>query len=163
MTVIGIDPDVHRLAYAVLGNGHVPVVRTIPRENPKGDMEPQYDKRLSGLFRAAAEHNAVVWLEDIYLAHGKACNPKAYRRMAEVHGEIQRVARLAGVPVHTVLASTWQPRILTDGHRAERKVLKRLARQHAQDYVGRPLTEHEADAVCIALYGQQHARKLRSA
>lgn len=165
MMVIGIDADVHRVAYAVVDGDEVRAVETIERVvNRVGHVSERYDARLTALMRRASELGAMVYLEGIWLAEnggrGKAAprNVQVYQKLAEVQGEIKRAARLCAVPVEIVSPTTWHWAVL--GMRAGREALKRAAQKKAfaatskllSQFADRELSEHEADAVCITLY-----------
>jgi len=154
--VIGIDADSKRLAYCALDSGAIRAVGTIERANQAGRIEGRYDSALTAFMRRASEMGAVVYLEGIFLPErqGQSTprNVLAFERLAEVHGEIKRAARLCAVPVEDVNPSVWHSAIL--GFSRGREELKAAAMAKARTLTGRDdLTEHEADAVCIALHG----------
>lgn len=150
--VVGIDADVVRLAYAVLRAGRLTAVATIQRTDYLGRVVPDYDHRLDTLMARSVSGGAEVWLEDIYLASGPGKrNVRAFASLARVQGEIYAAARRNGLDLHGVLASRWQPSVL--GLSRGRDALKAASMQLAQREWARPLTDHEADAVCIAKFG----------
>lgn len=166
--VIGIDPDWYRLAYAVLLDRHVRAVVTIPRL-AKVEIHPQYDARLAALMRYAVGRNARVYLEAIYLAErveaeegqapGRSTrNVQTFQRLAEVQGEILAAARRSNVTVCRVMPRAWQCAVL--GKVRGREAIKEASVETAQARWGRPLSSHEADAVCIALFGAHGGRRI---
>lgn len=158
--VIGIDADVHRVAYAAVCGERVLGAGTIERANSKGRIDERYDQGLTALMRRAQEIGAVVWLEGIYLAEdgstSQARNVQGFRALAEVHGEIRREARRHGVPVEEAAPSAWHSAVL--GFVRGRDALKLAAQSAAGRAWAGELTEHEADAVCVALYGCERMR-----
>lgn len=157
MTVIGIDADVHRVAWAAVRDGRVVAVETIERANSRGRVDERYDQRLTALMRSAEKQGAVVYLEGIFLAEDRDTSParnvQAFRALAEVQGEIKRAGRLCGVPVETAGIAEWHSAIL--GFLRGRERLKEAAMEEAVKVCGFALTEHEADAVCVAMYGER--------
>ncbi len=146
--IIGIDPDCRQLAYAALDGDHDPVVGTVQRSNRVGRILDGYDAALTAFVRRAQERGAVLHIEGIFCQ-----NPKTHAALAEVAGELKRAARMHSVPVEVVSATAWHAAIL--GVTRGRDRLKAAAAAHAHDLTGRDdLTEHEADAVCIAEYGK---------
>ncbi len=78
----------------------------------------------------------------------------AHAALAEVAGELKRAARMHAVPVEAVSATAWHSTVL--GITKGREALKAASAARARDLTGRDdLTEHEADAVCIAEYGKR--------
>lgn len=146
-----MDPDVHRLAYGTLVDGAFRGVRTILRANSAGRMVETYDGALVALMRRAADVGAVLYLENIFLAANDRQNVEAFAHMSEVQGEVLGEARRQGVRVERVWASTWHSRVL--GFTRDRVKLKAAAQTIAVGLAGYPLTEHEADALCLAVYG----------
>jgi len=151
--VIGIDADTRRLAIAAIGNGRVVRVGTIERGNQRGAVHPEYDAQLTRTMRWAQEVGAIVYLEDTYLpATGNdARNVRVLKSLNRVAGEIERAARMHSVPLRLVSASAWRAGVL--GTYGAREKHKAAAMARAMQYVNRDLTEHEADAICIAQYG----------
>lgn len=155
--IIGIDADVHRVAWAAVRDGVLLAVETVQRANSRGRVDERYDQRLTALMRRTADIGGVVYLEGVYLATDRELSPErnvqAFRALAEVQGEIKREARRCSVPVFVVTATQWHSRIL--GFVRGREALKAAAMALAQPIVTRELSEHEADAVCVALYGER--------
>ena len=151
MVILGMDPDVRRLAYATLVDGVFRGVRTIGRSNAAGVMDAGYDAALEALMRRSSDVGAVLFLENIFLAANDKKNVEAFAHMSEVQGEILGEARRQGVRVERVWASTWHSNVL--GFTRDRVKLKAAAKKLAQGVAGQPLTEHEADALCLALWG----------
>lgn len=158
--VIGIDADVHRIAYAAVRGGKVVEVDTIERANARGRIWPDYDQALAEFMRRAASARAMVYLEGIYLGSETAGpkgqrNPKrnvdAFRRLAETQGEIKRAARVAGVRVEVVAPSTWQSAVL--GITRGRETIKAKAAEIAAAHWPGKMSQHECDAVCLGLFG----------
>lgn len=148
---IGIDPDSRRIAYAAFDSNIFAAVATIERANATGRILEGYDAALTSFMRRAQDRGAVLYVEDIFLARRDASNVLAYKRLAEVRGELLRAARMHAVPVVDVSASAWHSAVL--GFTRDRAALKTASMEKARAVVGgKDLTEHEADAVCIALY-----------
>ena len=166
MTVLGIDADFHRVAFAVLNGTGVKATGTIERANRAGRIDGRYDSRLTAMCRRASEVGAVIYLEGIFLSEPKGGagnhlpnrrNVLGFARLAEVQGEIKRSARLSAVPVEVVSPSAWHRAVL--GFTKPREKLKAAALNEAGELTGRvDLSEHEADAVCLGLYGIQNER-----
>lgn len=156
--VIGIDADARRLAYCVMQGGRFSAVRSMERSNQAGTVHGRYDQHLTALMQRANEIGAVVYLENIFLQNRGQGSVMGFKAMAEVQGEIKREARRFSVPVIPVMAITWHSDVL--GFTRNRDALKRAAMEKAVEAVGyrlkaegRALTQHEADATCIAFYG----------
>ena len=162
MIIIGIDADVRRVAYGVIhaGRRFESMAATIQRTNNRGSFDPEYDQQLTALLRRACEWGAVVWIEHIYLPENLTKktvprNVQTFQRLAEVQGEIARAARLYCVPIQRVGPTVWHSAVL--GFTCDREELKDAAMAKAREIVDRELTEHEADALCVALYGLRAA------
>jgi len=157
--VIGIDADTRRLAYCVLDGRQVRAVRTIQRADSRGRVfHSTYDAALTRFMRRAQDVGGLVFVEGIFLTefkgHATARNVLGFSRLAEVAGELKRVARLHAVPLVVVPASTWRAEVL--GFVKDREKLKAAAMAKARELTGRDdLTEHESEACCIALFGQR--------
>ena len=154
MLILGIDPDVHRLAYAVWFNGRITAVQTIDRADSRRNIKVRYDCALTDLMRRASDRGAIIYLEDIFLAQGAKANVRGFKSMAEVQGEIKQAARKSQVPLVGVMATSWQSDIL--GLTRGREKLKEASLAHAAKVFptpGRMLSDHEADAICIAEFG----------
>lgn len=157
-TIVGIDADTQRVALASinLSSGHIPVVLTIDRANTRGAVDVNYDYRLRETLTPMTGHVDALFLEDVYTSggHGEIpANPNVAYALKEVHGEIKMIARSFGIRVEMVSPIEWHNAILfeTKG----RETLKRLAMEKASEAFRGQMTEHEADAFCIALYGLQ--------
>ena len=158
--IIGIDLDSKRLAYMALEEDTPPRGGTIPRANTHGRIHTEYDAALTRLMRRAGETGAVVFLEDIYLPRERStANVRGFKALAHVQGEVRRAARQSAVPVMDCPPSTWHSSVL--GFTKGRDALKAAALAKAREIdPQRAWTEHEADALCIALHGfreQNHA------
>ena len=158
-TVIGIDADTKRVALCIMQGPTVRQVATIERANTTGRIAPDFDQKLTSLMRWAADHGAVMYLEDIFLKDGSAQNVRGFQSLACVQGELLARARQCGnVPLLLVSASAWRSEVL--GFTKDRTKLKLAAGIEAARVLGdaeRELTEHESDSVCIALYGSRQA------
>lgn len=152
LVVVGIDADARRVAYATVRDGNVSAVSTIVRSNQMARIEADYDQRLTAFFRRASEMGSVVYLEGIWLADKSEANVQAFRSLAMVQGELAAAARRVGVVVNVVQPGEWRAVVMPKVRgRAE---CKKAAGDIAGRAVGREdLSEHEADAVCIALAG----------
>jgi hypothetical protein len=132
----------------------VVTVGQIERMTAKGSMMFDYDQRLTALMRKCQEAGSVVYLEDTYLAPvGKEDrNVQTLKTLCKVAGEIEACARRHRVPVVLVTAGEWRAAVL--GRTIGREDLKAMALKRASIATGRrDLSEHMADAVCIAQYG----------
>lgn len=156
--VLGIDADTRRVAWAwCYSDGEMSPARTIMRSNSRGAMTADYDQKLNDSFEILWRAGGCIYLEGIYLPapdgpRAERRNVRAFAALAEVHGEIKWVARGFGLRVEVVTPNKWHSAIL--GFTTGRAELKAAAMEKARDLTGLDdLTEHEADAVCIALYG----------
>lgn len=158
MLVVGIDADARRLAYATIDGGGLRAVATIARANQAGRIDARYDTALLCLMRNAADSGAVVYLEDVYLptTGHTGRNVQGFKTLAVVQGEIRAVARRCGVPVELTSASAWHSTVL--GFTKPRAELKAASMAKARTLAGQDLSEHEADAIGLALYGIEHER-----
>lgn len=96
---------------------------------------------------------AAVYREGIYLSDDSnpARNVETHRLLANVQGEITAAARVCSVPVVIVGPQAWHSVVL--GITRGRDALKATAGERAKEMgIGR-CTQHEADALCVALYG----------
>lgn len=159
--VAGMDPDTRRIAYAVTYGAQVLHVATVDRTTSKGRFLPAYDSQITTVMRWLQQAGAVLYLEGIYLPRNdrgqkiEARNVKTFQQLAKVHGELEQLARLHRVPTFTAAPVAWQAAQLkiTKGREAIKKESKRLA----AELWPAGTTEHEADAIQIALYGgKQH-------
>ena len=155
MMVFGIDADTKRLAVSrFLGDGSLAEVKTIQRE-VKGAIVSDYDVQLADVTWECADAHGVIYLEGTFLSHFRgASNVAGFARLCEVRGEIRAAARGDGVRVEIVTPQEWRRDIL--GFTKDKKLLAAAAKEKAEALAGRNLTEHEADAVCIGLYGVWH-------
>lgn len=152
--VVGIDADVHRIAWACVCGGSVKEVGQFPRANSKGRIDRGYVTGLMGLMKAAQLSGAQVWLEGIFLPEKGTStrrNVEGFRRMAGVQGEIYLAGLQHGVPVDLVQPATWMRDLL--GLKKGQGNPKAWSMDWAQRFWGRAMSSHEADAVCIALWG----------
>lgn len=159
--VVGIDADVHRIAWAHVHGGAVCNVGQFERSNSKGRMDDRYVSQLMGLMSCAQEFGAAVWLEGIYLPDKGASprrNVEGFRRLAGVQGEIQFAGFMKAIPVYSVQPAKWMSELL--GRKKYQGNTKTLSMDWAQRYWGASMTTHEADAVCIALWAWQAAREM---
>ncbi len=158
--IIGIDADVYRIAIAVVNKRKVVHVETINRAKAPSVIWPQYDARLAAFMTQARTANACVFLEGIYLDERKPTrNVRSFQVLAEVHGEVKRAARVAGVCVEVVAPPTWQSRVL--GMTKGRESIKAASMRLAKSESGRQdLSQHEADAICIAIFGERYPARV---
>lgn len=173
MVVIGIDADTRRVAYGVVEDGLVLDVGEIPRTNTTGRFDVRYDQALTTLVRRAQASGAVIYLEDVYLPETRNLergtrndeirNVQTLIALAAVQGEIKARARQHGVPVEPVSANVWRSAVL--GQTVGRERLKALAMERARQSLQSSgyslqveLTEHMAEAVCIAEFGTLEMR-----
>lgn len=149
--VIGIDADRRRLA-VVRHFGERKDWFTLERSDGSR-VSPAYFEGLSRLM-AQASGRAVVFLESIY--YRRQSGPRdldTFQVLAEVQGEIIYEAGRHGVELRRVPPVEWQKRIL--GVCRVRESIKRASQDEARRMLGScALTEHEADAACICLYGR---------
>ena len=152
--IVGMDADTKRLAVAAVERGKVISVWTIKRRNTTGRTEADYGHQLTAFIRRCQDRGAALCLEGIYLPPDQStANVKGFAKLAEVHGEVKHVAAAHGVPVVVVSPNAWHKTEL--GFTTPRAKLKEAALAKAQRITRRDdLTEHEADAVCIALHGE---------
>lgn len=167
---IGIDPDTKRIAWAQLRNGVCLEIGTIPRRTAAGVFIPTYEAALIAFFQRCALIRATVWIENVFL--GMHNNPSAVARLGEVQGELLFAARLCQVPIEDAqrpLQQTWRSKITMvkrggDHAKAELKMALSLgANVLTGSKRDATLTEHEAAAVCIGMYGNLIRQNLISA
>ena len=165
MMVIGIDADVQRIAWSAWQSDRLCGVRTILRTNTKRRLDEVYHQKLTELMRFASEQGARLFLEGIYLAEYRGQTTKrnvdGYRRLAEVQGEIKHEARRLRVPLESVQPSEWQSAVL--GFTRDREKLKAASLDMASSYIPDITSDHEADAICIGLFGLRYWQKKESA
>ncbi len=149
MVIIGIDPDSARLAVAVLRQARRPIIRTLPRADYRGRIDAGYDAALESLMGWASEKGAAVFAEDCWLGRNSA----TFKSLSQVQGELLAAARRHDVEIELVAPSAWQRAVL--GFSKDRDALKAASIEYAQEMTSQDgaLSEHEADAVCIAAYG----------
>ncbi len=154
MTVIGIDADTRRVAYAVISHsGQLQAVSTIPREARAGFVDSAYDARLTSLMRKAQDAGAMILVEDTWVSETDTRNVTTVKRLTEVIGEIRARARMYSVPVDTVDPATWRSE--TIGVLTDRPTSKAAARDWVMRHYKVTPTEHECEAICIAEYGRK--------
>lgn len=95
---------------------------------------------------------AVVLVEDVFLATGDKANPRTLSVLAFYVGGIVSLAAALSLPVWLVPASKWKAAIV--GHAPNREIGKERAEAFARARGFASLTEHEAEAVCLATYGR---------
>lgn len=159
MPIIGIDADSRQLPYAVIVDNAVESVQTIVRSNSHGRFDERYWIELTRLVRSAQEWGAVIYLESIYLpADGvESRNVATFEALAKVHGEIEHEARKHRVPIEKAEPSTWRMYVL--GENRGGSALKAMAMKTAAEYWAKAMTEHEAEAVCIAIFGDRREKE----
>ena len=152
MTAIGLDADTVRLAYCGITDGSVAGVGTIERLPKSGEIPERYDLVLAVLMKRAAALDATIYLEGIWLPQDRSrANVQGFRALAEVQGEILAMARWSGARVQVVQPTVWQSKVL--GITRGRTEIKKAAQRIATGLTKRVLSEHESDAVCLAMYG----------
>lgn len=165
MLCIGIDPDSDRIAWASMEEGRDPRVGTIERRRGAGKAKRYpdgYTADLCALMRGCQQGGGVIYLEDIYLPkqaedndekQKSTRNVQGFKVLARVQGEILHEARRHGLRVEVVAANTWRKGLL--GVVKPRTACKKAAELKVWELLGRSdLSEHEAEAVCIAAYAQ---------
>ncbi len=158
--VIGIDADSCALAWSLWRNGKIESAGTIRRADAKGKIYPAYDSALATFMERAQAIRATVYAEGIFLAEtkGRATprNVQAFLKLAHVQAELLQAARVHRVRIECVSPNTWHAAILS--FTTDRPRLKTAARDLAEMHLpNREISQHEADALCICLYGvSQH-------
>ena len=159
-TVIGIDPDTKRLAVAVFEGVELKNVFSIQRQNARGRMDEDYERRLRAMMMFAKEKAGEVYIEDIFLLDKDVeqktskRNVQTFKALAGVQREITFEAWRYRVRCEVVPAPTWRADVL--GFTTGKDALKDAAREMAGEYRDpRGLSEHEVEAVCIAEYGRR--------
>jgi len=156
MIIYGLDPDVHRIAFVSMRDEKITQVKTIPRANKIGRIHPEYIHTMKRLFYVASHCGAFVLMEGIFLNVGKKgqaipqTNIDAFRRLAEVQGEVKIFAASYQVPIDVVQPSTWQCEVFGT-YDKNKELSTTLAKVVAKDFG--ELSDHESDALCIAIYG----------
>lgn len=156
--VMGIDADTKRIAYAVLKDGLCIEVGTIMRRRYNGNFHEDYDKELDALFgdKLFKKNRVYIWLENVF----KSRNVKVVAALGEVQGEVIAAARRNGqsIPVEQrPYQQAWRaPTIRTSKKEEVPAAEMMLAQSSLKGKSGKEfitLTEHEAAAVCIGVYG----------
>lgn len=154
--VIGIDPDIERVAWAAFQDGQHMAHGTIQRtrtERGKRVLHPPYLLDMPRFFARAAERKARVCVEDVYLAFADG-RPlvTTYKALAAVQGELAFMAWQAGIELEPISALAW--------HRSQlpiqkgREAIQAASYARAYELVGEPIeSPHEADSVCICAHG----------
>jgi hypothetical protein len=154
--VIGIDPDVERIAWAAFEDGRHAAHGTIRRtRTEKGARvyHPPYLLDMPRFFARAAERKALMCLEDVYLAFadGKPL-VSTYKALAGVQGELAYLAWQAGIDLEFVSPLAW--------HRTQlpvqkgREAIQKASFERARFLTGESIVSpHEADAICITAHG----------
>ena len=157
MTIVGIDADTRRVAYAVLRGGVVSAVHTIERATAKGGVLGNYDRNLRALFRYCAEDGAQVFIEDNYLPMAQkpgeeTRNVRTFAALNRVAGELAQEGRRNAIMVEFVHPREWQKEVLgaSGGREWVKARSEEVARLH---WAQIELSQHECDAISIALYG----------
>lgn len=91
-----------------------------------------------------------IVFEDIYMDGGKVNNVATHKKLAAVWGIVYELGVDLGLPITTVLATTWKAGIKLQGR--SRTDQKRNAKQFILDTYNIKVTEDEADAACIGTY-----------
>lgn len=160
--VVGIDADTKGIAWCWL-NGTLGQVQWFPRELYSG-VPGRYRERLKEMMHKASWLGATIYLEDIFF-NKKAHIDEAitvFRGLARVQGELLYEAEFWSIPVVAVPVYEWRMGVF--GASRGRAVAKDMAMQKAKTICPNNLNEHEAEAVCIALYAAQQEslrRKLK--
>jgi hypothetical protein len=155
--VIGIDPDVERIAWAAFEDGRYKAHGTIRRtrmERGSRVYHPPYFLDMPRFFERARKRRATVWVEDIFL--GTAANGKplvrAFKALAGVQQELVFIAWQQGLELAFVDNLAWHASQL--GFTKGREALQQASHRRAQALAGISVPDpHEADAVCIAAHG----------
>jgi hypothetical protein len=149
--IVGLDADCRQVAVGVFHEGRWWSTEYL-RTNQRNRFADCYATRIEALFQRCQVQGARVWVEDTYLATGKQRNVVAFKSLNRVQGELVYLAHKYRVPCKLVLATEWQTGLF--GFSAPRDALKSAAMAKAQSLTGRSdLTEHEADALCLAYWG----------
>jgi hypothetical protein len=156
--ILGVDPHVDHLTITELIGGVVATCRTI-RRGKEGNPFPDWMRTLCAEFKTS--QNWQVYIEGIYLAqHGKQRkeNVQAFASLAAVQGEVGMVCRYYRVPLTVVPPTTWMSEVL--GITRGREEIKAASMEQARR-LWAVTNEHEADSVCLAVYGyrDQHYRR----
>jgi Holliday junction resolvasome RuvABC endonuclease subunit len=161
--VCGMDPDTQRLAGGLVSNGRVLEVYSIPRTDSRGRVLATYDEALDAFARRLGAYGHTLYLESVFVGKNRLTG----LALGEIQGEVKSAARKYGASVVSVKPSVWQGAMLRCTQ--PRDALKRLSRLVAMDALrksrlpAQDLTEHEADGLCIALWGDAQERTGRYA
>ncbi len=153
--VIGIDADTRRIAYAVINiTGTLERFGTVARRDSRGRYATDYVDNISSLFGLLDKSSGRVfrvYVEDCFLASGAQQNVRTLKSLCRVTGQIELFAHMAGIQRPAfVEPGDWQFHVL--GQTVDRAKLKAMSMEHAREFTDEELTEHEADAICIADY-----------
>lgn len=142
---LGIDLDTKRVTLAYRANKLWRVV-TVPTKHDIVDAQA-----LSHALDAARDAGATVaYIERPWLG----VNPRTHGRLSEVYGAVACLCAFADIEPKPVASKSWQTAMLNCGARAKRDELKRASMLRAAAEGAAPKNDHEADAVCIAVWGQ---------
>lgn len=137
MNPIGFDPATH--------TGYAYRTATGWRT---GVLCPMNTAELTAVVRSAAAAGCdVAVLEDCYLDKNLKRNPRTLKKLQECQTRIVVVCEFFKVPVVKVAAVTWQSWWGIGGKRPERKAKAMWIAKTLHD---KPITQDEADAICIA-------------
>ena len=156
-TFIGVDVDTKRIATALISPDEI-TTTTIERSTNPNDVN-LYWERITHLTHLAASISATLLVEVPFPPGIRGGVPSSswatYAALWRVVGELDLAAHLYGASVRHVEPGVWQRYLLRSWfpRRAAKQEAWDLACQYAQ-----PVNEHEADAICIALYG--HALRM---
>lgn len=154
--IIGIDPDVERIAWAAFQDGrHIAhgTIRRTRTEKGRRLYHPPYFVDMPRFFERARQREATVYVEDIFLgtANGKPM-VRAFKALAGVQQELEFIAWQAGVELALLDNITWHRTQL--GFVKGREELQAASHERAAALAGVPVPDpHEADAICIAAHG----------
>ena len=157
--LVGIDADVHRIAWAYLYCGEVRKVGEFPRANSKGRIDKAYVSSLMGLMTSAQWSGATLWLEDIFLAEKGTStrrNVEGFKRLSWVQGEILIFSLMKAVPLEMVHPATWMSGLFGRG-RGQGNT-KELSMAWARSLWDCDITQHQADAICIATWAWEQVK-----
>lgn len=145
--ILGLDADTHRIAWAWLERDRIVLVGTIPRADVDGTVLPDYDRQIRAKFLSLVGRGRIVTEQPF--CHR---NIRTYGALSEVLGELRWIARTLNVPFHAMSPNDVHNR-LGFAYPRSRLDAKQIMRAMAHRAWDCGLTQHEADAVCIALAG----------
>lgn len=146
MWILGLDPDTVRVAYALVEyDGMTPKVHSC------GTVLPTTE-RMSAPLREAQMRDAVVYCEEIFLR-----NTQGFKSLAKVQGRIEDACNECRLELRYVYPSTWHSSFGWNG--LKRAELKAISMQYARANCASVSTDHEADAICIAIHGALQFRE----